>query len=286
MSDMGDFLRVMRGCSVTQRIEQVKQPRGGYINPKQLKSERLGDGIDVLNPEENINAGLMGLAVDYMTRFMSGTSAEEAFRISLWGAPLVDEADKASGLLAGIKGLDDGSIVNAVKLVGFDVCFRAGVMGYKPVDDINPDAATVQNVRTMVERSLHFLNEYGPKVLDGFTFEGGYTDTVDTGDGDFTTADTLWDFKVSKMPIKKEHTLQLLMYWRHGPAFGSSRVSERQVPRHLQPEDERGVTHRGCRHPAGRDLRGRVGSHRLLGPWDQVTTGPSSRSRQRVFSRR
>lgn len=216
MSDMGDFLRVKRGCSVTQRIEQVKQPRGGYINPKQLKSERLGDGIDALNPEENINAGLMGLAVDYMTRFMSGTSAEEAFRISLRGASLVDEADKASGLLAGIKGLDDGSIVNAVKLAGFDVCFRAGVTGYKPVDDINPDAATVQNVRTMVERSLHFLNEYGPKVLDGFTFQGGYTDTVGTGDGDFTTADTLWDFKVSKMPIKKEHTLQLLMYWRMG----------------------------------------------------------------------
>ena len=57
---------------------------------------------------------------------------------------------------------------------------------------------------------------YGPKVLDGFTFEGAYTPMVSSGDGDFTTADTLWDFKVSKMPIKKEHTLQLLMYWRMG----------------------------------------------------------------------
>lgn len=52
--------------------------------------------------------------------------------------------------------------------------------------------------------------------LEGFTFEGGYTSTVTAGDGDFTTADTLWDFKVSKAPVKKEHTLQLFMYWRMG----------------------------------------------------------------------
>lgn len=53
-------------------------------------------------------------------------------------------------------------------------------------------------------------------MLDGFTFEGGYTDVVSSGDGDFTTSDTLWDFKVSKAKPKKEHTLQLLMYWRMG----------------------------------------------------------------------
>ena len=103
-----------------------------------------------------------------------------------------------------------------MKLSGFDVCFRAGIRGYRSVDEINPDELTIQNVRTMVERSLHFLDVYGPKVLDGFTFEGGYTDIVNTGDGDFTTTDTLWDFKVSKMYVKKEHTLQLLMYWRMG----------------------------------------------------------------------
>ena len=68
----------------------------------------------------------------------------------------------------------------------------------------------------MVERSLKFFEQYGPKVLDGFTFEGGYTDMVRSGDGDFTTKDTLWDFKVSKTKPKKEHTLQLLMYWRMG----------------------------------------------------------------------
>lgn len=204
------------GCSVTQRIKQVKQPRGGYIKPKEFKAESLGDDAEALNPEENVHANLMGLAVDYMTRFMSGTSVGDAFKVSMRGAQLIGEDAKASQLMIGVEGLDDGSITNALKLSGFDVCFRAGIMNYRPVDEINPDMLTIQNVRTMVERSLHFLDVYGPKILDGFTFKGGYTDTVNTGDGDFTTSDTLWDFKVSKMPVKKEHTLQLLMYWRMG----------------------------------------------------------------------
>lgn len=216
MSAMDEVMAQMFGCSVTQRIKQVDQPKGGYIKPKEFKAVLLGEGTESLNPAENVSPILVGLAVDYMTRIMSGASAEDAFEISLKGASRMDQEAKASKLLSGIKGLDDRSIVNAVKLVGFDVCFRNGGMGYKPVEEINPDVPTAQNVRMMVERSLHFFEVYGPKVLDGFSFEGGYTDIVCKGDGDFTTADTLWDFKVSKTPIKKEHTLQLLMYWRMG----------------------------------------------------------------------
>lgn len=176
----------------------------------------LGNGIDELNSEENVHASLVGLAVDYLTRFMSGTSVENSFKISILGAKIIKEEKKAKLLMSGIKGLDDKSIKNAVKLSGFDVCYRAGIMGYRPVDEIEPDAATTDNIRTMVERSLNFFKQYGPKVLDGFTFENGYTDVVSSGDGDFTTEDTLWDFKVSKAEPKKEHTLQLLMYWRMG----------------------------------------------------------------------
>lgn len=146
---------------------------------------------------------------------MSGASAQEAFEVSLRGASNIGEDALAAKLLAEVKGLDDRSITNAIKLTRSDVYYRAG-LGYKPVSEIKPDQATIQNVRTMVERSLHFLEVYGPKLLDGFTFEGGYTDTVSKGDGDLTTADTLWDFKVSKAKVKKEYTLQLLMYWRMG----------------------------------------------------------------------
>ena len=213
---MNNTIRELSGCSVTQRIKQVKQPRGGYINPKTMEVIQCGDGIEALHSEENIRANLIGLAVDYLTRFMSGTPLEEAFKISFMGALIIGEQKKAEELMNDVKGLDDASIINAMKLVGFDVCFRAGFMGYRPVDEIQPDAMTIDNVRVMVKRSLEFLDYYGPKVLDGFTFEGGYTEIISSGDGDFTTSDTLWDFKVSKDKPKKEYTLQLLIYWIMG----------------------------------------------------------------------
>lgn len=101
------------------------------------------------------------------------------------------------------------------------------------------------------------MDVYGSQVLDGFEFEGGYTSTVVAGDGDFTTVDTLWDFKVSKAPVKKEHTCQLLMYWRMGlhsihPEFQSikhlgtynprmnevSRIAVADIPRDVIDEVE------------------------------------------------
>lgn len=216
MASILDLLKGLTGCSVTQRIKQVKQPRGGYINPKDMETVELGEGADSLNPDENVHASLVGLAVDYLTRFELGASVDEAFHISLLGANVINDTKNAKRLMAGVKGIDDKSIINAVKLSGYDVCYRAGIMGYRPVSEIKPDTVTIANIRTMVERSLNFFEQYGEKVLDGFTFEGGYTNVVSSGDGDFTTSDTLWDFKVSKSKPKKEHTLQLLMYWRMG----------------------------------------------------------------------
>lgn len=213
--------------SVTKRISMVKQPYGGYLNKKQFEITAIDDG-KILNETENIHASLVGLAVDYLTRFMMGTSVEEAFKISLQGAMCLDlllnsATDKkglalknAKKLLKGIRGLDDESVSNACKLVGYDVCFRAGIVGYKPVEEINPDSATIENIVIMVKRSLTFWKEYGPIIRDGFTFEWGYTDIVSSGDGDYLTKDTLWDFKVSKDEPKSKYTLQLLMYYIMG----------------------------------------------------------------------
>lgn len=204
------------GLTVTARAKNAKQPRGGYIKPKSFISTSLGEGIEALNPRENISPNLVGMSVDYLSRFLSGTPTSRAFSPSLKGAIISHHIEEANALLEGVTGLDDVSIINATKLTGFDVCYRSNPALYKPVEEIQPDAETIENIRTMVNRSLHFLDVYGPKVLDGFTLDGGYTDTVMTGDGDFLTADTIWDFKVSKRPIQKEHTLQLMMYWRMG----------------------------------------------------------------------
>ena len=204
-------------CSVTRRIDKIKQPRGGYIRPKEFETIVLdGGGIDELNPVENVSPSLVGMAVDYLTRFMSGTSAIGAFKISEMGSRVVQRKELFDQLLSNVKGLDDDSISAAVKLSGFDSAYRAGVMAYRPVQNINPNSDTVENIRTMVKRSLRFLDQYGPKVMDGLTFEGGYTGYVSSGDGDFLTKDTLWDFKVSKKKLQSKYTLQLLMYWRMG----------------------------------------------------------------------
>jgi hypothetical protein len=56
--------------------------------------------------------------------------------------------------------------------------------------------------------------------LYGIGSYGGYTGTVNSGDGDYLTNDTMWDVKVLKSKITNKHTLQLLMYWIMGQHSG------------------------------------------------------------------
>ena len=202
-------------ASVTKRIKEIKQPRGGYIKPKDFELRQLDDKTELYS-SENIASSLIGLVVDYMIRYSLGVELKESFKVSLKGASCINEMENARKLLSGISGLDDKSIYNACKLVGYDVCYRSGVAGYKPVQYIEVDKETIFNIRTMVNRSLKFIDEYGPITKEGFTFEGGYTDLVTTGDGDFLTRSTLWDLKVSKSAPTNKHTLQLLMYYLMG----------------------------------------------------------------------
>lgn len=201
--------------SVTRRIGNIKQPRGGYINPKDLSVYELNDGVELCT-KENIHSTVIGLTVDYLSRFALGTSLEETFKISLRGARNVKELDYALELANGISGLDDSSIKNACKLSGFDVAFRNSLAAYTPVQSIQPDPSTISNIRTMVDRVMVFAEKYGPIVKDGFTFEGGYNQTITTGDGDFLTKTGLWDLKVSKTGPTNKHTLQLLVYYLLG----------------------------------------------------------------------
>lgn len=113
--------------SVTKRITEIKQPRGGYIKPSQFKIQKIEDG-QILSEHENIHASVIGMAVDYLTRFVMGTDIIEAFKISCMGAKVAEEIFKqksalktAQKLLSGITGLDDKSIVNACKMVTYDV---------------------------------------------------------------------------------------------------------------------------------------------------------------------
>ena len=202
-------------ASVTQRISQIKQPYGGFLPMKNFTKEIFNDGL-TLNENENIHASLVGIAVDYLTRFSLGNSADKAFNISCLGASNIGMINKATILKNKVTGLDDQSIASACKLAGFDVCFRSPKSAYKPIEDINPDESTIENIRIMVNRSVSFWNKYGPIVCIEPTFEGGYTDTVNAGDGDFISKDTLWDFKVSKSAPTTKHSLQILTYYVMG----------------------------------------------------------------------
>lgn len=220
--------------SVTKRIEEIKQPRGGYIKLSQFDVHEIEDG-KVLNQTENIHASIIGMAVDYLSRFMTGSEIKKAFLTSYMGAYTAslygqkDAIKEAEKYLKNIRGLDDNSIINACKLVTFDVWFRAPVKAVlaKTASQISPDIYTIENIRIMVERSMLFWKNYGPVIKDGFTFERtGYTSTVDSGDGDFLTQDTLWEYKVIKSKPSTKHTLQLLMYWIMGQHCGKAEFKD------------------------------------------------------------
>ena len=200
--------------SVTQRVKSVKQPWGGYINPRSMSTIQFDDG-KCLGPE-NINPGIVGTVVDYLTRIVNGDRINNVFCYAIAGGIQLDRSAELSKYLSKINGLNVDSIRNACRACTFDAFYRSG---YAPSDSLNKmiaDAGTCKNIRIMVNRTLSFFKEYGPIVKTGITFEGGYTDVVSNGDGDYLTSDTVWDLKITKKPLNKNHTLQLAMYYLMG----------------------------------------------------------------------
>jgi len=67
--------------SVTQRIRQVTQPRGGYINPRAMEIRYLnGDAPAPLDHRaESVDVSVVGSAVEYLARIVTGTPVKEAF---------------------------------------------------------------------------------------------------------------------------------------------------------------------------------------------------------------
>ena len=207
--------------NVLSRIKQIQQPRGGLINPKELETIKFEDDL-VLFPE-CISPMSMGLMIDYLTRWQLSGDKEEAFSISISGGRRVNREVECYELLDNITGLDDNSLLNAYKLTSFDSYARSNYVLTIDYDSYSLDGPTCDNIRIMVGRSLNFLDNYGPVRAFGFDFEGGYSNVIDSGDGDFLTEDTLWDFKVSIKPPTKDHTLQVMTYYVMGLHSYSSR---------------------------------------------------------------
>ena len=63
--------------------------------------------------------------------------------------------------------------------------FRAGPARFMTVDTIHADEATIENIRIMDSEVYTSLKSMGQSLLDGFTFDSAYTDTITSGDGDY-----------------------------------------------------------------------------------------------------
>lgn len=199
--------------SVTRRIQAIKQPKGGYLPASSFFVKQYDDSKN-LNPTENIHGSFVGMAVDYLTRYRMTNNLAEAFEISLLGAKMLSKFvnNAYEYALRLLENVAAGDTASAVKLTAFDSFYRAGI----PAPFPSPDAATVKNIELMVQRGVNFFEHTGSIVKAGFTFEGGYTDTVSSGDGDYLTAESLIDFKVIRSNINSKYTLQLLMYYLMG----------------------------------------------------------------------
>jgi hypothetical protein len=213
-------------ATVTQRIRQIQQPRGGYVNPRSMQVTQFVDGADspLDHKAEKVHASLVGLAVDYLARLANGAEPRTAFAISLMGARNLGPDVFAAALKETERltpgRIDSAAVTTACKLAGYDVAYRVGPEFHNPDALTTPDALTVEHILVMVERSLAFFRDHGPITLDGFSFPGAFTALVTNGDGDFLTHDTVWDFKVSVNGPTKDHTLQLLMYLLMGQRSG------------------------------------------------------------------
>lgn len=216
-------------ASVTKRIQEIKQPRCGFLRANYFATKQYEDGRK-LYCSEVINAGLVGIAVDYMCRFMITGNKNTAFHISMKGAEILNsykngEIFVAKELLERVNGLDDDSIKAACMLAGYDVCYRGDINDFKSVESIVADEYTVSNIRVMIERGVAFLTDNGPVTAVGFTFEGAYTDLINSGDGDYLTKDGMWDLKTSGNRITSKDTLQLLIYYLMGKRSGQEQYN-------------------------------------------------------------
>lgn len=228
--------------SVTGRVNSVKQPRGGYVPVRLFQVETFDDG-KTLHPSENVHPSIIGLAVDYLTRFLTPstqvrtplaiklfhdayslpcppTEAHFAFDISLNGAGIAEHNGKKGSKAACLKmideicGLDDRSIINACKLSTFDVWYRnaSHALASRGYEDTNPDSDTIENIRIMVQRTCDFFSKVGPVVEKEFNIGTGISKEIVVGDGDYMTEDTIWDLKVLRKAPTPIHSLQLLVY--------------------------------------------------------------------------
>ncbi|MEG2269826.1 MAG: hypothetical protein RR909_02350 [Bacilli bacterium] len=203
--------------TVTKVVQMIKNP-SQFISIGEFKQNQFNDEF-VLNEAEVLKGNIVGIAVDALTRTIITKNGLKAFFASLTGARNIGLEKMAKDLLDNVTGTDDLSILNACKLAHFDILYRSPATAaayFKLPNKLELDQATTENIRILVNRTLAYLSSKGPLIDCGFSFEGGYTDVITAGDGDYICGDTMIDVKVLKQKFLSSHALQVLIYYLLG----------------------------------------------------------------------
>lgn len=175
--------------TVTRFVKQIKQPYGGFLPVKKFTKNDIGSGEVLCDlSEENVHASIVGMAVDYLTRYRLTSDFRESFRFSIKGALFVGHFDAVEELQNIIEGPNwKKAVIAACELVRYDVVYRTG-MFVEPKSRENPNSKTIDNITKLVDRTCSYLEENG-KIMDiGTSFELSPKNwKVTKGDSDFLT---------------------------------------------------------------------------------------------------
>ena len=210
--------------SVTQFSKALNQPRGGLLN-KYFKENQFEDNNFISTDDENIKPQSIGLVIDYLARTHFEDSLHEVFNLALSGLWLrcisselakntLDQFENRINQCKDLTFEDDELVILACELAPYDGIRRAGLR----VDQIKqhkPDTKTIENIKNLTRRTVNYLERRKQgQINTHILFEGGYTKLVNSGDGDFSDNQSLYDIKVTKYPgINKYSSLQLFTYY-------------------------------------------------------------------------
>lgn len=205
--------------NVTNLCNEISIPRTGLIPKSCFEEECLNDNM-ILHVDENLSPAMVGLTVDYLTRFMIGAS--RPFDIAQESAAVLDalkihkynNIGYVNKLIKSVKGLDDISIDAVAKLSAYDVVIRRNPREFKPAYLYEPNKNTCENIRIMTKRAINLLQYYNKSadMQTNIIFQNAF-DGVIVGDADYIVDDILWDMKVSKNNFTSKQVLQIILYY-------------------------------------------------------------------------
>lgn len=207
--------------TVRQLIPTIHQPRGGYVPVALFKDVIYDDGkTPYAIEEENVSPSSMGVVTEWLARVHFDDAQNVIVSVQL-GAAQLGESEKVMKLLKKIKGTDDESIDAAFKLLKYEIFYRTGKISE---ESKLPDEKTRENLRIFVERNIKFIESQVKPYRFGkglFYFSG----CISSGEVDFLSKDTIWDFKLSKDELKIDQTLQVMIYYLMLPRSLLSNIS-------------------------------------------------------------